>query len=521
MKNDVIQGRQKEMVREKMYKEVQSYKQIGYTIRGCARELKLDRKTVKKYWSMQEDEYIRYLADSRERSKIMNPYYTEIASALEKYPNMTTAIIIDRLKENHAGFKPSDRSVRLYVTNIREELGIPREVKIRQYAEVSEQPPGHQAQVDMGQKMMSDPFGKKVKVYIFAMVMSFSRKKFVCFQEHPFNAMEFIEAHDLAFRYYGGRTEEIVYDQDRVMAVSENAGDLILTDAFENYRKYVGFSVFLCRGFDPESKGKIESVVKYVKNNFLSCRIYHGIGALNSEGLAWLDRTANAKIHDTTKMIPDRVFAEEIKHLTAVPELSKQPEPKTAAIRKTNVVHYRQNRYEVPKGSYVPGRQVLIEFDEPRQTVSFHDKQTGELLAVHPLSAGVGKLVRLPKNADRYRESAYEELKIKVLKDFEGIEGIEDFITHIIRLYPRYVRDQLRIMKDCADRYEKPELEKAMTYCIVRDLHSATDFRDTLEFFKTELPKSPTDVIQLPEKYLVHTTKIRSLEKYLSGGESN
>ena len=61
---------------------------------------------------------------------------------------MTTAVIIDRLKENHEDFKHSDRSVRLYVTNLREELGIPREVKIRQYAEVSEQPPGHQAQVD-------------------------------------------------------------------------------------------------------------------------------------------------------------------------------------------------------------------------------------------------------------------------------------------------------------------------------------------------------------------------------------
>ncbi len=39
-------------------------------------------------------------------------------------------------------------------------------------------------------------------------------------------------------------------------------------------------------------------------------------------------------------------------------------------------------------------------------------------------------------------------------------------------------------MKDCAVRYEKPEFEKAMAYCIARDLHSATDLRDTLEFLK-------------------------------------
>jgi hypothetical protein len=76
------------------------------------------------------------------------------------------------------------------------------------------------------------------------------------------------------------------------------------------------------RPTSPESKGKIESVVKYVKGNFLTCRIYHGISALNSEGLAWLDRTANRKIHETTKLIPDVVFAQEAGHLKPAPTLS-------------------------------------------------------------------------------------------------------------------------------------------------------------------------------------------------------
>ncbi len=46
------------------------------------------------------------------------------------------------------------------------------------------------------------------------------------FQDHPFPS-EFVEAHDLAFIMAAW---EIVYDQDRVMTVSENAGDLILTE---------------------------------------------------------------------------------------------------------------------------------------------------------------------------------------------------------------------------------------------------------------------------------------------------
>ncbi len=53
------------------------------------------------------------------------------------------------------------------------------------------------------------------------------------------------------------------------MVVSENGGDIIYTETFENYKNYAGFCIHLCRGRDPESKGKIEAVVKYIKNNFL------------------------------------------------------------------------------------------------------------------------------------------------------------------------------------------------------------------------------------------------------------
>jgi transposase len=512
----------KALVRERMYSEIQGYKQIGYSIRRCARETDIDRKTVRKYWNMSAEEYLKYLAESRERAKILDPYRDEIVAELETHPNITSAIIYDHLRENHEDFKPSYRSVRLYAATLREEMGIPTEVKIRQYAEVAEQPPGFQAQVDMGQKVMMDPFGHKVKIYIFAMVMSHSRKKYVYFRERPFNALDFIEAHDLAFKYYGGRTQEIVYDQDRVMAVSENAGDLVLTDIFENYRKYAGFTVRLCRGFDPESKGKIESVVKYVKGNLLACRNYHGISVLNSEGLAWLDRTANAKIHETTKMIPDSVFAEEIKHLKQVPSLSKPIEPATAVIRKTNVIHYKQNRYEVPNGTYYPGREVRINTEKESGKITFFDKSTGELLAEHTLAYGVGKLVRLPKHADRYVETKYDDLRRKVIEKLTDIETAGKYIDMLIEKYPRYARDQLRIMKNCMEQYCKDDLRNAFCYCLERDLISANDFRDTLEYFRSEQPVNIAEQICLPEKYKMIRPKVRSVESYVTkaGGGS-
>lgn len=189
--------------------------------------------------------------DCKEREKILDPYKNLIVDKLKEHAEITSAIIDDHLREQFEEFKASYRSVRLYVANLREELGLPAPAKIRNYFEVEELPMGFQAQVDMGQKTVTDMYGKRIKIYIFAMVLSCSRKKFVYFQDKAFYAQDFVKAHDLAFRYFAGRTTEIVYDQDRVMAVSENSGDLILTEAFESYYKFAGFSIRLCCGSDP------------------------------------------------------------------------------------------------------------------------------------------------------------------------------------------------------------------------------------------------------------------------------
>ena len=63
-----------------------------------------------------------------------------------------------------------------------------------------------------------------------------------------------------------------------------------------------------------------------------------------------------------------------------------------------NVVHYRQNRYAVPKGTYFPGRKARIETDDEKGTVTFYDAKTDELLAVHERYYGIGKLIGMPVN---------------------------------------------------------------------------------------------------------------------------
>ncbi len=502
------------MVHMSVYSQIQEKRSLGYSKRRAARELQLDKRTVGKYWDMSEQSFARYITESAERSKQLDPYREYIVGLIEEHSEMNSAVIETNLRMNNDDFAPSSRSVRLYIARLREELGIPTPAQIRQYCEVEELPMGAQAQVDMGQKELRDPYGKKVKVYAFGMVMSCSRHKFCCFLDRPFKAEDFVKAHDLAFRFFGGRTETIVYDQDRVMAVSENAGDLILTDVFQDYSRYAGFKIHLCRGFDPQSKGKIERVIGYIKNNFLAYRTYFGLDQLNSDALKWLERVGNAKIHETTKMIPARVFLEERNYLKTVPELSSPPQPHIAAVRSTNVVHYKQNRYEVPKGSYRPERQALLEPNLEDGTLRISDAETGALLAEHNIMFGAkGKKVPLPKNAERYRETKFDDLKQRILDAFAGNGQIAGFLEKIQANYHRYTRDQYTIILKAMKTYSKEELANALRYCVERDLHSAVYLRETLLYLRGAEPPAAKRS-SLPEKYRSVRAESRNLDAY-------
>ena len=111
----------------------------------------------------------RYMSECWERTKILTAYRGEIVELLERWPSITSAIIDDRLRENHANFKAHYQTVRMYASALRELLGIATEKAIRQYTEVTELAPGVQAQADMGQMLMKDMYNKSVRIYIFTM----------------------------------------------------------------------------------------------------------------------------------------------------------------------------------------------------------------------------------------------------------------------------------------------------------------------------------------------------------------
>lgn len=101
------------------------------------------------------------------------------------------------------------------------------------------------------------------------------------FRDIPFTAATIVYAHHLAFEYFGGMPKRIIYDQDTNLIVSENLGDYILTTEMEAFKKSAGFIPEFCRPADPQSKGKVENVVGYVKKNFIKGRRITTVDYLN------------------------------------------------------------------------------------------------------------------------------------------------------------------------------------------------------------------------------------------------
>ena len=471
-----------------MFAEIKRLRNLKLKKTQVSKKLGIDYKTVTKYWNMKEDEYLKLLDASKSRYKKVDIYKEEILSWIEEFPDMSAAQVYDWLHEKYEILDFKERTLRNYIHNLRETHNIKKQVSVRQYQEVEELPFGQQAQVDMGEIWLSRHDKTKIKVYCFAMVLSNSRYKFALWQERPFTTNTFILAHKLAFEFFGGMPKEIVYDQDRILSVSENNGDLILTEGFKNFLDVAKFKIYLCRAFDPENKGKVESVVKYLKYNFAKNRPFSGIENLNYECLKWLSRRGNGKVHETTKKVPKEVFALEKEHLLQVPSSIKFLDIKSSnsliySVRKNNTISFKQNRYELPLGTYFPSRQVEIIIRESKMDIFC--LETRQLIATHTLDFGKGNLVKLSHKLleDKERRKSIEEFYDNALKSLGYTEDAKTFLDVVKVEKARYFKEQFSLIVKSCKGYDSKVIEKSIKYCIDKNLYSATYLKDAIKYF--------------------------------------
>lgn len=451
----------------------------GLTKKATALRLGLDRKTVAKYWDGPTDdpEKPRY----KQRVKLTDSYLEYIMERLKKFPELTAERIYREIKKK--GYTGSKRTVRRCVALLRPK-------NFREYKPI-ETLPGEQAQVDWGYCGKINIDGCEVKLYVFAFTLSWSRVRYAEFVT-SLNMATFFGCMHRAFEYIGGVPSEILFDNAKTV-VSERVGGIVRFN--ENLlwlAATYGFTPKACWIKDPESKGKVESSVKYVKRDFYYGCSYNGLRDLNHQAREWCDEVANCKIHSTTGEVPFERLAEERSYLHPLAVDKPMFIVESRKATKTQLISIDGNKYSVP----VQFARKRVKYRRFEDRIELLDD--GTVVDTIALVPGRGKSVVQDRHypAHSNPKKSVHPLQAK----FEALApSARAYLQGLSQSRNGHLREQMERIINLAATYSENELDTAMKRGIAFKAFGHVQLKRTLEKQRKNplslpnVPKEPTN----------------------------
>ena len=151
----------------------------------------------------------------------------------------------------------------------------------------------------------------------------------------------------------------------------------------------MGFVPKVCRVRRPQTKGKVERLVRYVKENFFPGRSFSDLEDLNRQALEWR-RRADSKPHGTTGKIPlQELTAEGLLPLSAE-EVQNRYRWERRKVTREGLVSFGRIRYGVPW--QYSGKEVQVRLSGGQVEIYYGETR----LAKHPVQSHGGNVVWLP-----------------------------------------------------------------------------------------------------------------------------
>jgi hypothetical protein len=299
------------------------------------------------------------------------------------------------------------------------------------------------------------------------------------------------------------------------MIVAENLGDLTTTKGFADFVAEQGLRLHVCRAADPESKGKVENAVKYVKTSFFSSRSFATFDELQALMRKWLLRV-NAKLSQATRLMPLADFEAHEKPALRPqrasifrPGLATDNRESRKADQKS-LISVAATRYSVPSDYRL--KEVAI--DRRDGLVLVFDPTTGIQIAAHREAATPGGTV-LDKSHYRDREGSLEALRAQLVSAMADLPEWACFVDGIYTEYRRYFRDHaVRLRKLLERKIDREKLTQALRFCLDRGLASAQELLDAVQNI-TPLPgPSPALYKSVRQARELPTVATRSVGEY-------
>jgi transposase len=350
--------------------EIEELKRQGMSIRGISRLTGYDRKTIRKYL-IQPDGLPVYGPRAQQPGKLdrFQAYLEERMRA----GVWNARVLLRELRER--GYSGSYTLLTDWLRPQRESA---RTVAVRRF----ETPPGKQGQVDWGHLGTLEMEGAERQLWGFTFTLGYSRTMMAeAALDQKLGTL--LRMHEEAFRQLGGVPEEILYDRMKtVWLETDERGEIVWHPVFLDFARYWGFTPRLCRPYRAQTKGKVESGIKYIRRNFL-CGLQGRepgcLSDLNAQLRAWIWEVANQRVHGTTH---EQVAARgSVDQLGLHPLDGRPPYPylddELRQVARDAYVSWQGSRYSVP-WEYA-GRSVWVR--ECGRNVEVHYGR--ERIAVH------------------------------------------------------------------------------------------------------------------------------------------
>ena len=376
------QSEEARMLTRERWEEIHRLRAGGQSVSAIARGLDLDRKTVRHCLRQPAWSPYRRQTSASCLLDAHRPWLLERASQV----GYSARILYQELRARH-GYRGGYDTVKNAVRPLRKEAALAALTQRR-----FETGPGEQAQVDWGQVKVR--FGDAITtVHVFVMTLGYSRRCWVEGFENE-RLASLLAAHEHGFAHFGGRTAQLLYDRMRTVVLGSEAGRIRWNPTFEAFARHWGFEPRLCKPYRAQTKGKVESGVKYVKRNFVPGRSFHDLDDFNAQLLQWVQEVADVRVHGTTHQRPIERFAEEAAALVPIASQASflQAMVRDRVVADDWLVSIDANRYSVP--CRLIGKTVQV----VRAGGLWQIRYRGELVAEHGVLAGRHQLSVQPEH---------------------------------------------------------------------------------------------------------------------------
>ncbi len=229
--------------------------------------------------------------------------YTDYIDALLRKDVTNSSVIYDRLLEQ--GYQGGLTIIKEYIRSHRylvppkRHVVMPQGNRGRRYT--SE--PGECYQMDWGFVNADDENGNTTQIACFAMICHCCGKRYVEFFPNARQESLFIGMIH-AFLFMGVPLKILTDNMKSVVISRDPQGKPIWQHDYELFMGNIGFDTKLCKPRHPFTKGSVERLVRFVKDNFLQGRVFRELTDLNYEAIEWCNRQ-NSAYHKSIDCIPD------------------------------------------------------------------------------------------------------------------------------------------------------------------------------------------------------------------------